>query len=161
MTRTRTFQWSDPATLVDAAAGSTGLAWLGRIVAGELPQAPISAALDFALVLAEHGHTQFRAVPAEYHYNPFGTVHGGFVTALLDSAMLTAVLSTLDAKSGVTTAQLSIHLTRPITAATGPLVAEGRVVHVGSRLATGHGELRDERGNLLAHATTMCLVLAR
>lgn len=161
MTRTRSYEWSDPALLAAGAAGLSGLEWLRRIVDGTLPQPPISATLDFALVFAEHGHTRFRGVPAEYHYNPMATVHGGFVATLLDSALMTAVLSTLEANAACTTAQLSVHLTRSITAATGPVIAEGKVVHAGSRVATAQAELRDERGSLLAHATTTCLVFPR
>jgi uncharacterized protein (TIGR00369 family) len=90
-----------------------------------------------------------------------GAVHGGYACTLLDSAMGCAVMTTLDERSAYTTARLAVQLVRPITIATGPVLAEGRVVHRGSRVATAEGRLVDEAGKLLAHATTTCLILPR
>ena len=88
-------------------------------------------------------------------------VHGGVACTLLDSAMGSAVMTTLDEKTGYVTADVVVHLTRAITARTGPIVAEGRVVHRGSRVATAEGRLTDREGRLLAHATTTCVLLER
>jgi uncharacterized protein (TIGR00369 family) len=159
--RTRTLTWSDPTQLAAAAAGRTGLAYLRAIATGELPQPPISMALDFHLVAADEGFARFEGTPGELQYNPMATVHGGWVCTLLDSAMSCAVLSVLDTSTAYTTAQLNVHLLRSITAATGPVVAEGRLLHRGKRLATADGTLRDRAGNLLAHATTTCAILPR
>jgi uncharacterized protein (TIGR00369 family) len=159
--RTRTFEWQDPMITAAAVDGKSGLAYLRTLIDGAVPQPPISFALGFALVAAEEGFARFRGVPAEYHYNPMGAVHGGYACTLLDSAMGCAVMTTLDEKGAYTTSQLSIQLVRPITIATGPVLAEGRIVHRGSRVATAEGKLVDEAGKLLAHATTTCLILPR
>ncbi|MCA9676667.1 MAG: PaaI family thioesterase [Kofleriaceae bacterium] len=159
--RTRTVSWQDPAIAIAGVDGRTGLAFLRAIVAGDLPQAPISATLDFALVAADDGAVRFAGTPGESQYNPMGTVHGGWAATLLDSAMGAAVMSTLDATQAYTTAQLSVHLVRPITAATGEVVAEGRVVNRGSRLATAEATLEDGAGRLLAHGTTTCAIVPR
>ena len=45
-----------------------------------------------------------------------------------------------------------------LTAETGPVRAEGRVVHRGRTVATADAELRDEASKLLAHANTTCMV---
>jgi uncharacterized protein (TIGR00369 family) len=113
-----------------------------------VPQPPICAALGFALFAAEEGVARFRGQPAEYQYNPTGQVHGGWASTLLDSAMGSAVMTT-------------VYLTRAIDATTGPVVAEGRVIHRGGRVVTAEGRLTDERSRLLAHATTSCLLLPR
>jgi uncharacterized protein (TIGR00369 family) len=139
----------------------TGLQHLRAILSGEIPQAPISGTLDFRLVAAEEGSTRFEGLPARAFENPYGTVHGGYACTLLDSAMGAAVMSTLDAESTYTTTQLTVNLTRPITRETGPVIAEGRVVHRGKRLATAEAFLRDGKGALLAHATTTCMIMAR
>jgi uncharacterized protein (TIGR00369 family) len=91
--------------------------------------------------------------------DPMGHVHGGYACTLFDSAMSCAVMTTLDATTVCTTSQLAVHLTRAVTVATGPVIAEGRVVHRGKRLATAEGTLRDRAGNLLAHGTTTCMLL--
>jgi uncharacterized protein (TIGR00369 family) len=159
--RTRTIEWQDPMHTARAAAGRSGLEFLKAIAAGDVPQPPISPALGFALVSAEEGVARFRGEPAEYQYNPMGAVHGGWAATLLDSAMGSAIMTTLDAETGYTTTQLTIYLTRAIDAGTGPVIAEGRVIHRGGRVATAEGRLTDERGRLLAHGSTSCLVMPR
>jgi uncharacterized protein (TIGR00369 family) len=159
--RHRTIEWADPMISVAAAEGKTGLELLRAIVAGEVPQAPIGASLGFVIEAADEGLARFRGVPAEYQYNPMGSVHGGWACTLLDSAMGCAVMSTLDADSAYTTAQLGIHLTRAITVKTGPVVCEARIVSRGARVATAEGRLVDAGGALLAHGTTTCVIVPR
>jgi uncharacterized protein (TIGR00369 family) len=136
-----------------------GLAFLRAILGGAHPPAPIQKTLGFDLVAVEEGLVRFRMVPGQHLENPMGGVHGGVACTLLDSAMGSAVMSTLDEKTGYATADLTVHLTRPISARTGPIVAEGRVVHRGARVATAEGRLTDAEGRVLAHATTTCLLM--
>jgi uncharacterized protein (TIGR00369 family) len=159
--RTRTVIWTDPLSIARGAAGRTGIAFLRAILDGTLPAAPIQATLGFDLVAVDEGLARFRLVPGEHLYNPMGGVHGGVACTLLDSAMGSAVLTTVDEKTGYTTADLIVHLTRPISAHTGPIVAEGRVVHRGNRVATAEGRLTDGTGRVLAHGTTTCLLIDR
>jgi uncharacterized protein (TIGR00369 family) len=161
MLETRTYSFSDPDTTAAAAAGRSGLAFLAAIVAGDVPQPPIGATLDFALVEVGDGFARFRGRPAAHHYNPMGTVHGGYACTLLDSALGCAVMTTLDATMAYATTDLNVHLVRPMTRATGPVVAEGRIVHRGGRIATAEGRLVDSAGTLLAHATTTCTLFPR
>ncbi len=161
MTRTRTIEWNDPQLLAEGLAKRAGLEFLRAMVSGELPQPPIAATLGFSLVFAEEGVVRFRGEPAEYQYNPMSTVHGGWSSTLLDSAMGSAVMSVLDATEMYTTADLTVHLIRPIFANSGPVIAEGRIVHRGRTVATAEGRLLAENGKLLAHASTTCIIFAR
>jgi uncharacterized protein (TIGR00369 family) len=160
-TREKTIQWSDPLLTVRAADGRTGLELLRAIADGTVPQPPISAVLDFKLVHADEGTVRFEGVPSEALCNPMGQVHGGFACTLLDSAMSSAVMTTLDARTAYTTAQLAVHLTRGITPEMGTVIAEGKIVHRGRRIATAEGWLRDRSGALLAHGTTTCMLMER
>jgi uncharacterized protein (TIGR00369 family) len=159
--RTRTIQWDDPALTAGAAKGKTGLAFLRGILEGLTPVAPIQKTLGFELVAAEEGLARFRSMPGEHMYNPMGGVHGGVACTLLDSAMGCAVMTTCDEKTGYTTVELSMHLTRPITLKSGPITAEGRILNRGSRLVTVEARLTDEQDRLLAHATSTCLLMQR
>jgi uncharacterized protein (TIGR00369 family) len=159
--RTRHVTWQDPMATAQGAAGRTGSAFLKAILDGTIPPAPIQSTLGFDLTVVEEGLVRFRMTPGEHLYNPMNGVHGGVAGTLLDSAMGSAVMSTLDEKTGYVTADIVVHLTRPISVRTGPIVAEGRVVHRGSRLATAEGRLTDAEGRLLAHATTTCMLLER
>jgi uncharacterized protein (TIGR00369 family) len=101
----------------------------------------------------------FEATPEREHYNPIGSVHGGFAATLLDSAMGCAVHSTLPAGTGYTTLELSVNYVRPMTVDSGPVRVEGTIVHGGRRQATAEGRLVSvESGKLLAHGKTTCLI---
>jgi uncharacterized protein (TIGR00369 family) len=159
--RTRTIEWRDPLETARGASGKTGREFLEAIIRGELPQAPIQFTLGFTLTATGDGMARFEGEFAEYMYNPANSVHGGIACTLLDSAMGAAVMSACDAKTGYTTMDLNVHLTRPITAKTGAFVAEGHVVHRGSRMMTAEAKLTDSQGKLLAHATSTCMLLER
>jgi uncharacterized protein (TIGR00369 family) len=147
--------------LVDAktAASLSGLELLTEMAAGRLPGPPIMETLDFRLVEVEQGRAVFEGTPAFKHYNPLGTVHGGYSATLLDSCMGCAVHSTLPKGQTYTTLEFKVSLIRAMTADTGPVRAEGRIISAGRRIATAEGRLTDGKGRLLAHATTTCLVM--
>jgi uncharacterized protein (TIGR00369 family) len=135
-----------------------GLGFLKAIIAGTLPQAPMSEMLGFHLVEAEQGRAAFEGLPEFRHYNPIGSVHGGFTATLLDSAMGCAVFSTLLKGDAWTTLELKLNFVRPLTKDTGLVRAEGRLLHRGRSVATAEGDLKDGAGKLHAHATTTCMI---
>jgi uncharacterized protein (TIGR00369 family) len=57
-----------------------------------------------------------------------------------------------------TTLEFKVSLMRAITADTGVVRAEGKVLNAGRRTATAEGRLTDGNGRLLAHASTTCLI---
>jgi uncharacterized protein (TIGR00369 family) len=151
--------WEDPAELAARAHGSNGLDFLRAIVARELPPAPIQALMGFELIEAHEGRVVFRGEPGEQHYNPIGTVHGGFAATLIDSATGAAVHSTLEQGRAYVTLEVKYNLVRPITADTGAVLAEGQVTHRGKTVATVEARLTSEEGGaLLAHGTSTCLI---
>lgn len=136
----------------------SGLDLLRKMQRGELPPPPFAEFLDMRFELVEEGRAVFSITPKREFYNPMGQVHGGVISSLLDSAMGCAVHSTLPEGVGYTTIELSINFVRAVPTDAGRVVAEGQVVHVGGRLATGEGRLTLEDGTLLAHGTTTCMV---
>jgi len=144
----------------DALKSLSGLEFLGRIIAGTLPPPPIAETLDFLLIEAERGRIVFQSHPHKRHYNPLGSVHGGYFCTLLDSALGCAVHSMLPAGTGYTTLELKVNLVRPLTDRTGLIRAEGHVVHVGKSTGIAEGRIVDAEGKLYAHATTTCLIFA-
>jgi uncharacterized protein (TIGR00369 family) len=141
-----------------AAATMSGVAFLQAIMRGDLPPAPIAELMGFRLCEAEVGRVAFEGKPAPCHYNPIGTVHGGYAATPLDSAMDCAVHNVLEAGIGYTTLEIKVNLVRPITVETGPVRAEGALLHCGQRTATSQAQLVDAGGKLLAHATCTCLL---
>ena len=135
-----------------------GLGFLKAIIDGTLPQPPISETLGFHLTQAEPGRVVFAGTPEARHYNPIGSVHGGFAATLLDSALGCAIFSTLKQGDTWTTLELKLNYVRAMTADTGLVRAEGRVIHRGRTVATSEGDLKDAAGRLYAHATTTCMI---
>jgi uncharacterized protein (TIGR00369 family) len=136
----------------------SGLEFLSALVRGELPAPPICQTLGFALAEVSEGRAVFVGVPEHRHFNPIGTVHAGFAATLLDSALGCAVHSTLAKGEAYTTLELKLNLTRALTADSGEVKAEGKIIHRGRTTATAEGHLRDAAGRLCAHATTTCMI---
>ena len=135
-----------------------GLGFLQAIVNGTLPNPPMSEVLGFHLIEVANGRAVFEGLPEYRHYNPIGTVHGGYAATLLDSALGCAIFSTLTKGEAWTTLGLNLNFVRPMTKDTGPVRAEGRILHRGRTLATSQGELKDRAGKLYAHASTTCMI---
>ena len=157
-TRERTTSWQDPTISAAHLGQDSGLAMLEAVRDGKIPAPPIAATLGFDLDLVEDGRAVFSLEPAEHHYNPIGSVHGGVFATLLDSAAGCAVHSTLAAGMGYTSVDLNVKFLRGMSATTGRVTCEGRVVHRGRRLALAEATIIDGAGRLLATATSSCLV---
>ncbi len=117
--------------------------------------------LRFAIDHIEEGRVIFTGHPDEDVYNPIGTVHGGYAATLLDSALGCAVHSKLQAGQGYTTLELKINYHRALTTGSGPVVAEGKVITIGRRVAFAEGTLKDATGRLCASASSTLLVFER
>jgi uncharacterized protein (TIGR00369 family) len=159
--RTRTVEFDDPQLTATGGVGKSGIEFLRELIAGTVPAAPLQATLGLQLMEVSDGFARFELTPGEHLYNLVGVVSGGVSGAILDAAMGGAVMTTLDAATGYTTATLTTHLTRAINARTVKVTAEGWVVHRGSRLVTAEGRLTDEQGRLLAHGSATCALVER
>jgi uncharacterized protein (TIGR00369 family) len=123
------------------------------------PPVGVAELLGMRPVTVEHGTVTFACDADPRFANPMGTVHGGIIATLLDSALGCAVQTVLPDGAGYTTLSLELKYLRPVTVDAGELRATGTVVHAGRRQATAEGHLIDASGRLLATATSTCLVL--
>jgi uncharacterized protein (TIGR00369 family) len=139
-------------------AGMDGLQMMQAMLRGELPYPPIAKTLDFSLIHVERGVAIFQGRPGYGHYNPLGSVHGGWFATLLDSALGCAVHTALPAGKAYTTLEIKINLVRALTTQVSRVRAEGRTVHVGGQTATAEARLVGPDGKLYAHGSTTCLV---
>lgn len=140
------------------AFGYSGMEMFEAIFAGKLPPPPIGDTLDFFPIRIEPGSAVFQGRPQRRHYNPLGTVHGGWFATLLDSAVGCAVHSTLPAGKGYTTLELKLNMLRPLTDRVPLVRAEGKVIQAGRRVAVAEGRIVGPDETLYAHATTTCLI---
>lgn len=157
MQRQRTFTWLDPAIVAAKVGKVSGLEYLQSVVRGEV-RAQIQDTLDFSLDHVEEGLSRWTLRPDEYHYNPAGTVHGGVIATLLDSATSMAIWTTLPAGVGWTSLELKTTFIRPLTKASGPVTCEGRVINVGRRVGLAEAKVLDKDGRLCAHGVETCMI---
>jgi uncharacterized protein (TIGR00369 family) len=157
--RSRTITWTDPAQSRFRGRSLSGYERLVAIQRGELAPPPAAVLLGLELDEVDAGRTVFSMLADEIHENPMGTMHGGIVATLVDTAMGCALSSRLPANAGFTTLELKTNYVRAITQATGRVFAEGTVVHAGGRVATTEARVHDSNGTLYAHATSTCLIL--
>jgi uncharacterized protein (TIGR00369 family) len=157
--RSRTVTWTDPARARFHGRSLSGYERLVAIQRGELAPPPVAALLGLQLDEVGEGRTVFSMFADEIHENPMGTMHGGIVATLVDTAMGCALSSMLPADAGFTTLELKTNYVRPITQSTGRVYAEGLVVHAGGRVASTEARVHDGSGALYAHATSTCLIL--
>jgi uncharacterized protein (TIGR00369 family) len=157
--RTRTYSWSDPLVTAEGLGRLAGMEMLRAMVRGELPAPPIMHTLDLeSFEVVSEGTCAFSMRAREFHYNPIGTVHGGVIATLLDSAAGCAVHSTLPAGWGYTSLDLTTKYLRPVTVDSGLLRCEGTVINRGRTTALAEARLFDERGRLAAYASSSCLL---
>jgi uncharacterized protein (TIGR00369 family) len=135
-----------------------GIDFVRALFSGKLPTPPILQTIEPFDCAAEPGLVVMKSIPGFRHYNPIGSVHGGYAATLLDSAMGLAVHSMLPAGTGYTTLEFKVSFIRGMTRDTGAVRTEGRVLNVGRRAATAEARMTDSKDRLLAHATTTCLI---
>ena len=133
-------------TPTEVMASMAGLDFVRAIFDGKLPTPPIMQTIEPFDFTAEPGVVVFHSIPGFRHYNPIGSVHGGYAATLLDSAMGLAVHSMLPAGAGYTTLEFKISFIKGMTKDTGPVRSEGRTLDVGRRTATAEARITDASG---------------
>lgn len=137
----------------------SGMEFLEKLKSGAFPRPPFSQTMNMEIHEMSSGFVIFKAVPEFQFYNAIGTVHGGYISTLLDSAMACAIQTQLPAGTAYTTLELKVNFIRPVFEKTGTLFAHGKLIHCGRTTATAEGKLFDEQGKLYAFGTTTCAVM--
>lgn len=158
VTSQRTLRWTDPMELADTVRGMSGLEFFTGWKAGDLIP-PMAVTLGFELVDFSEGRVEIGCAPSDYHYNPYGTVHGGLAATLIDTATGCAVHTRLPAGTGYATVNLNVTYLRPLTVDVGAVRCVGTVSSLGKRVAVADAELVDHDGRQLAKGTASCLVI--
>jgi uncharacterized protein (TIGR00369 family) len=156
--RTRTFSWTDPSEHAALLSSRSGLELIQAMATGELPPPPIMDLIALTGLSAVEGSVTFCLDPQEFHYNPLGTVHGGVISTMLDSAAACSVHTTLPAGVAYTSLDLNVKFLRAVTLASGRLTCTGQVLQRGRRTALAEARMTDAAGRLVAHATSSCLI---
>jgi uncharacterized protein (TIGR00369 family) len=137
----------------------SGLDALRALIAGKHPPPSIAGTLGFYLAEVEEGRAVFIGETSDRILNPLGIVHGGWALTLIDSCTGCAAHTTLPAGVGYTSVETKVNFVRAISADTGQVRAEGKVIARGRTIITTEGKITDARGRLLAHGTSTIMVL--
>lgn len=156
--RETTVRWEDPAPGLAVLPTLSGIEFLKKMQAGEVPAPPIASHVAMELVEVGDGTVTFSCQPDESHYNPIGMVHGGLVCTLLDSALGCATQTKLPAGLGYTSIEIKVNYLRPVTSESGLLTCVGRVTKPGRRVTFAEGEVVDKNGKVVATASGSLLV---
>lgn len=158
--RSRTIHYQVPGQDKRALFALPGAEQLRAVADGTVAPPPISSHIGLEFVAVADGDVVMTARPDESHYNPIGSVHGGFFATVLDSVCGCAVHSTLPAGVGYTSLEIKVSFLRPITAETGAVTAHGWVTRRGRSVAFAEADIRDSDGRILATATSTCLIIS-
>ncbi len=134
-----------------------GLAQVRALLAGGR-QPPLGEKLGIALIEADYGHAVFEATPDGSSYNPMGSVHGGYIATILDSACGIAAHTALPAGHGYTTLELKVSFVKGLSSTSGTVKATGRLISMGRRAAFTEATLHNDKGQVCATATSTLLV---
>ncbi len=118
---------------------------------------PAAELVGFWMVSFADGESRFEMEAGRRHHNPMGTVHGGVLCTLADSAMGMAFASTLGEGETFTTLEVKINFLRPVFE--GKLFAAAKVVHRGRTVGLVDCDITTEDGKLVARAVSTCSVL--
>ncbi|MGD1065714.1 MAG: PaaI family thioesterase [Vulcanimicrobiaceae bacterium] len=158
-TRERIVRWEDPAASLELVRTSAGIDALRLLVSGAAAPPPIAVLMNIRLAEVDEGHAVFEGDPGEEHYNPIGSVHGGFALTIMDSALGCSIHTLLPAGVGYTTSDVQVRFIRGMTKETGTVRCEGTALHVGRSTAVAEAKLYDGERRLLAVGTTTCAIL--
>jgi uncharacterized protein (TIGR00369 family) len=127
------------------------------MVNGSIPPPPIASLIGFKLVSIGSGEAVIEFEAGDRHANPMGTLHGGVLCDISDAAMGMAYASTLKEGETFTTLELKINFLRPVWKAR--LRAQGSVVGGGKTVGLVMCDVFDEKGRLVARASSTCMTL--
>jgi uncharacterized protein (TIGR00369 family) len=151
--RERVVDWQAPGQVAKSAAAMSGMEAMCAIRDGILPPPPMARLIGFRMAVAEPGRIVMELDPHESLENTIGLLHGATAAALLDTAMGCAISTMLPRGQGSVTLDLKLTYLRPLSARSGTIQAEGKLIKLGRQTSYTEGFVRDGKGNLAVHAT--------
>lgn len=118
---------------------------------------PLGAMMGFRIASVSPGEAVIEIETTDGHANPMGTLHGGVLCSIADSAMGIAHASTLNEGETTTTLELKINFLRPVWS--DRLRAVGKVIKPGKTISLVECEVFDSRNRLVARSSSTCMTL--
>ena len=115
------------------------------------PKAPFEKYLGIKIIKARDGYAKLKMPYRKELTNPHGSIHGGAITSLADTAMAVAISSKY-LYSSLYTVKLEIKFKSPVNK--GEIFAEANIINKRGKFVFGRVEIKDEEGELLAQVAT-------
>jgi uncharacterized protein (TIGR00369 family) len=128
-----------------------------RIVSEVANRSPYFSLMSMKLRDFAPGSSLVEIELGEKHLQPFGVVHGGVYSTIVDAAAFWAVYPEIDEGMGMTSVDLKLNYLAPTSA--GKLLGIGRRIKLGKTLGLGEAKVTDQDGRVLAHGTSTVIVL--
>lgn len=132
---------------------------LRRGIVGAGPRAGWRETIGARIAEVEPGKVVVELDVHAGHRHEGGVVQGGIITQIADAAMGMSLMTRQDEGMSNTTIELKINFLRPVVE--GRLRAIGRVVDMRDSLLFSEADVVDERGRLVARASSTCLAISR
>lgn len=124
---------------------------------GEASPPPIAKFLDMRITEVADARVVMQMPVDKRYANPIGTLHGGILCDLADSAMGTAFATTCEEGESYVTVELKCNYLRPVWESM--LTATAWVVSRGKTTGLTECEVRDDRDKLIAKLSSTLMVL--
>jgi uncharacterized protein (TIGR00369 family) len=118
---------------------------------------PFPAHLPFRLASIGLDEARVELEVEQIHLQPLGTVHGGVIATLIDTATYWAAFLVLPENTGLVNVDLKLNYLRPVSG--GVLIAEGRCLRAGRTISYAEAHVTDGDGRLVAHGTSTLMAL--
>jgi uncharacterized protein (TIGR00369 family) len=135
----------------------SGLDYLNHVIATHHTY-PFGELLNMRVVQAADGMAKVQSTPDFKFYNPMMRIHGGYLAALVDTSLGSAIITKLPAGAGAGTVNLNISYVKKVDVDTGVLTATAIVLHSGRTMLTAETKITDASGKLYVHGQGTFLV---
>ena len=129
-----------------------------KAITGLANDCPYFKLLSMSIASLGEGRSVLEIDLEEKHLQPFGMVHGGVFSSLIDAAAFWAIFTEVDEHTGLTTIEMKLNYLAPVQK--GRIVAKGRRIKMGNTLALAEATVTDEQGKLLSHGTATFMILS-
>lgn len=136
----------------------SGLEIMRAMLMGEMPIAHLAKQLTFGAIAVDYGVAVFQGSPRVEYLNPMGTVHGGWISSMMDSALGSAVLTVLEPGYSYTTGSLTVQYLKAVRLNLQRVRVEATVTEQAERVATAQARMLGPDGRLYAQATAKCRI---
>jgi uncharacterized protein (TIGR00369 family) len=128
-------------------------------LAGSLPAPPVGHLFGVRPVAVDDGAATIALPATEWLCSPLGTVQGGVIAMLADTALACAIQTTVPAGAALAMIDLKVNYLRPVRPDDRELVGTGKLAHRGQTIAVATAEVTNEDGKQVALATGSAMIL--